>query len=879
MGEAQRSRTIQIRHPRGQVQHGLGAAKWAVLLCVVFVAGQTSDCGPTDPLPSKPRNPLALDCVVNGTQIFIPVDMSIDPDRYITAETGLFVETRVTALVPQDAFCKLADLGYVQADLTQATTTLQIGGASRPIPPQVTMDADNLPLLGLDIVGACFGVYGPEVELEFGPSLVVPWSDGSWTMDFVLTEDGVDVRLSNVEQIGLQTIPEMSLLDFCEPVDKSEPPNGTVDDPEDSPRIAADPDRDGIYDVLATAEHQVRLNVNGYCVGQPCNDANPCTVDHCDPRNKGRCTYDQSANGTACDVDGDFGTCVAGSCIPGSPRQSRNITVACTNNVTADTTIMPATLTVDPQSVVAGLTDDWKLDGVAEFAETFLDAAQGAVPGGVTRVDLVDIQWTVHMRSGAVMPDVTLTSEPLAAQCSLGGGTCSPANDGASVPGRRPNTDCVPTGAFNPCQHLVTLPTSASCTPGGLCDTLDGGLGIKNAQCATNGFCVTGNVRIPLQEQLVSVTPEASGSALIGWDDQSTGATVSANGTYALPAAVFTRPAGPMGIRIDAAGLSIGLDCTMAVDSNGPHGVGVPNQASRTPDSDLISFPVSDTPPPCFAIVCQGGSECIDEYCDDTDGMCYEGPASDGHACDLGTPSLDGACSSGVCVSVCEFLADGTSCNFGGSDGACFGGACVDFCQGVPDATRCDFGGLEGACSAGSCAYICDALPDGASCTFGGEGYEGVCAAGGCVSICDSLNCDDANPCTDDSCSPQDGFCRHQPANPGLSCNGGSGTCQAGVCEFFPIDAPTQTRIITMACTDNITGNTTILPFELTVDPNPGARTLPPCSKVLQCCPSSSLISRKKPSRRGVSVRQYCGRQCNRSGAFRCGWSRRHAGL
>jgi hypothetical protein len=37
----------------------------------------------------------------------------------------------------------------------------------------------------------------------------------------------------------------------------------------DGPRVAADIDRSGTYDVRATAEHQVRLNVNGYCVGSP----------------------------------------------------------------------------------------------------------------------------------------------------------------------------------------------------------------------------------------------------------------------------------------------------------------------------------------------------------------------------------------------------------------------------------------------------------------------------------------------------------------------------------------------------------------------------------------------------------------------------------
>jgi hypothetical protein len=78
---------------------------------------------------------------------------------------------------------------------------------------------------------------------------------------------------------------------------------------------------------------------------------------------------------------------------------------------------------------------------------------------------------------------------------------------------------------------------------------------------------------------------------LFGWDDENTGATVNGDGTYALPPAMFGDPTPPNGLRVIAL-LQVALQCTMAVDSNGPDGVGVPDQSSPTPDSLLLSVPI-----------------------------------------------------------------------------------------------------------------------------------------------------------------------------------------------------------------------------------------------------------------------------------------------
>jgi hypothetical protein len=215
------------------------------------------------------------------------------------------------------------------------------------------------------------------------------------------------------------------------------------------------------------------------------------------------------------------------------------------------------------------------------------------IPGGAVRVDLIGIKATVQVRAGASDEEVALGPEPIPYECAVGDETaCDPANDLPGVPGRRGNSDCVPTGPTNPCGRFVTIPTSDDCGPGGVCASLDGGAGTKLDQCRTNGFCVMGGVQIPLAPSVGNYTAAPSGSVLFGWDSSNTGATLEANGTWDLPPAVFEDPIGPNGIRVNIGGLSVALECTMGVDSGGPYGVGVPGESSPTPNALLISFPI-----------------------------------------------------------------------------------------------------------------------------------------------------------------------------------------------------------------------------------------------------------------------------------------------
>jgi hypothetical protein len=277
------------------------------------------------------------------------------------------------------------------------------------------------------------------------------------------------------------------------------------------------------------------------------------------------------------------------------PAQTKSITVGCRNNVTADVSMLPYSLIVDPGVILASSAVSVSYDGIAEFAEAFLDAAQGAVPGGVTKANLVNILATTQVRSGGTFPNVGLVNEPVPYECLLadtGPGAqvpCNPANDAASVPGSRYNTDCgAPAIPQNGCGRIVYVPVSSDCSVGGVCDGL--GKGPGTSQCDTNGFCVTGGLPLPLQAQASNGTAGASGQILFGWFDSPTVCPPNfpnqGTTTCSLPAAVFTNPIGPIGLKVNASGLSVALECNQAADGD-PTDAEVP---VSQPNSALIPF-------------------------------------------------------------------------------------------------------------------------------------------------------------------------------------------------------------------------------------------------------------------------------------------------
>ena len=186
--------------------------------------------------------------------------------------------------------------------------------------------------------------------------------------------------------------------------------------------------------------------------------------------------------------------------------------------------------------------------------------------------------------------------------------------------------------------------------------------------------------------------------------------------------------------------------------------LGCVHTANNDPCDDGNACTTNDT---CSAGMCVGGAApdcddgnlCTDDSCDPVMGCVSVNnadPCDDGNAC-----TIDDTCSSGMCVgggpADCD---DGNPC----TDDSCDP---VDGCESTANTAPCE---------------------DGNACTT-----NDICSAGMCVGGA-APNCDDANPCTDDSCDPIDGCINADnidPCDDGDACTTDD-TCAAGSCAGGP---------------------------------------------------------------------------------------------
>jgi hypothetical protein len=191
---------------------------------------------------------------------------------------------------------------------------------------------------------------------------------------------------------------------------------------------------------------------------------------------------------------------------------------------------------------------------------------------------------------------------------------------------------------------------------------------------------------------------------------------------------------------------------------------------------------------PCTVDSCSPGKGCthtpIDGACDDADACTADDACTDGACkgapvgCDDGNPCTDDACypqtgcSNNNNTMACD---DGDVCTL---DDACFNGECV--ANGTLD---CDDENLctDDVCDPwNGCSNPANTAPcdDQDACTVGD-----VCADGACVSG-EAANCNDVNPCTDDSCDALAG-CQYannsEPCDDGDKCSNGD-ACVDGQC-------------------------------------------------------------------------------------------------
>ncbi len=140
-----------------------------------------------------------------------------------------------------------------------------------------------------------------------------------------------------------------------------------------------------------------------------------------------------------------------------------------------------------------------------------------------------------------------------------------------------------------------------------------------------------------------------------------------------------------------------------------------------------------------------------------------EGPCA-GIDCDDGN-----VCTDDYCVNVIDIF------------GA--GGPTGPTCRHDPilEGSPCTFGDVSGVCRDGLCgaAELCE----GVVCEDANPCTEDTCAwDGNCVFA--PVSCSDGNPCTDDACDRTDGSCVHTPKPDGASCTWWfqPGACDDGVC-------------------------------------------------------------------------------------------------
>ena len=201
--------------------------------------------------------------------------------------------------------------------------------------------------------------------------------------------------------------------------------------------------------------------------------------------------------------------------------------------------------------------------------------------------------------------------------------------------------------------------------------------------------------------------------------------------------------------------------------------------------------------------LCNDGNACTEDSCDKTNGCVFAANAascSDGNVCTQGDQCVAGKCAPGAPY-LCD---DGNPCTTDLCDP-------VNGCMATASKIPCDDGDI---CTLGDVCAGDDCQPgkpvscnDGNPCTDDGcdakngcqhAANSGFCSDGNLCTVSDAcqggaclgaqmLNCDDANACTDDSCSPIGG-CLHTAnsasCSDGSVCTGGDGcsnfACVAG---------------------------------------------------------------------------------------------------
>lgn len=299
--------------------------------------------------------------------------------------------------------------------------------------------------------------------------------------------------------------------------------------------------------------------------------------DSSNPDGTGGNGGDSGTAGSGGDATGEGGNGGDG----GGNAVVKNITLGCSNSFNGTQSILDAELSVDAATVAGGSEFEAGLTGTATFPEAFLDVANLVVPGGLRQAELVDLKYIVQVRSGATGDDVTLNvdiSQVEPGEVRL----CNfPVGEECTE-----DSDCIGMDCMDPVV-LIDVPTSEDCAADGFCDSAG-----KSDQCEAVGFCISGDLNVPLTTATGSYTADASGEVLFGWADEGLDNNVfdEDTGTYTVPQPELGNPL-EQGIFVNASGIAVLIECVMGEDGGEVPGSD-DNIIEYTPDDSLIAVPI-----------------------------------------------------------------------------------------------------------------------------------------------------------------------------------------------------------------------------------------------------------------------------------------------
>jgi len=513
---------------------------------------------------------------------------------------------------------------------------------------------------------------------------------------------------------------------------------------------------------------------NGECVGTPinCNDGTECTDDICDEMEG--CIFNNNA--LACDDDDPctFGDqCANGECMSGV-KVSCDDGNPCTKDVCDDENGCLHTSESGPcEDNNPCTTGDHCFDGKCVW-----DDALDCDDANPCTTDLCSPdEGCQHLPNSLPCDDSSLCTQ--GDKC--GEGECTSGNE-VDCDDSNPCTadscnalvGCVHTANQDPCNDGDPCTTTDQCSGGSCVGT--GLLACDDENPCTNDFCQPmagcshGNNQAPCDDGSVCTTGDkcAGGSCVPGvvmaCDDAN---PCTKNGCDPVDGCTYAPEAG---------------ECS-------------DNNECTTGDHCAAGACVGDAP-----VDCDDDNPCTTDKCLPNGGcqhLPWEGPCSDGDVCTGLDKCLDGSCVAGEKLD-CD---DGNPCTDDSCDGAsgckhsmnqaacddsnactegdiCKGGVC-----GNSGPVDCDD---QNVCTTDSCnpddgcVHALNTLPcdDDDICTIKDACQLGECASGG------ELNCNDGNPCTDDSCDPDVG-CQFTPN--ASSCDDGNScteddACSAGQC-------------------------------------------------------------------------------------------------